>query len=658
MDVLGFHRAATAQPDLVVASITPNATSVTQGASFGFSYVVQNIGAAAAGMSWAGIYLDQQTTTLPMGWNQIAGLGATAPAPETNSFSTAGLGVGQHTLWVKADYWNDATGMANSAYNDVVESNEYNNWTSVTFNVTAPGLPDLMVASIAGNASVTQGATYSFSYTIQNVGAAAAGMSWAGIYLDQQTTTLPMGWNRVGALNPNVTATETNSFSTAGLVGQHTLWIKADYWNDATNMANSGNNDVVESNETNNWLSLSFNVTAPDLVVASITGNASVTQGATYSFSYTIQNIGAAAAGQSWAGVYLDQQTTTLPMGWNRVGALNPNGTAIETNSFSTAGLAGQHTLWIKADYWNDATNMANSGNNDVVESNETNNWLSLSFNVTAPDLVVASITGNTSVTRGATYSFSYTIQNIGTAAAGMSWAGIYLDQQTTTLPMGWNRIGALNPNVTAPETNSFSTAGLSVGAHTLWIKADYWNDATNMANSGNNDVVESNETNNWLSLSFNVTASMTSMTSSSSMVVATAAPSSSSTSLAVAPGATVEISSAFDKQAAFVGDTGTLKLDDPSSFSGTVAGMTGQDTIDFASINFSAVQTPTYSGDNSGGTLTVTDGAHNANIALLGNYLASTFVASSDGHGGTSVVDVPAASVGQHAPLSPPQHA
>src|SRR5262249_22618065 len=79
----------TLMPDLVVASITPNATSVTQGASFGFSYVVQNIGAAPAGMSWAGIYLDQQTTTLPMGWNQIGALNATASATETNRFSTA-----------------------------------------------------------------------------------------------------------------------------------------------------------------------------------------------------------------------------------------------------------------------------------------------------------------------------------------------------------------------------------------------------------------------------------------------------------------------------------------------------------------------------------------------------------------------------------------
>ena len=89
-----------------------------------------------------------------------------------------------------------------------------------------------------------------------------------------------------------------------------------------------------------------------------------------------------------------------------------------------------------------------------------------------------------------------------------------------------------------------------------------------------------------------------------------------------------------------FAADTGTLQLDNSASFSGTVAGMTGSDTIDFGDIDPAKVQTPSYAGDTSGGTLSVTDGAHSANIALLGNYLASTFTTASDGHGGTAVAD------------------
>jgi hypothetical protein len=35
-----------------------------------------------------------------------------------------------------------------------------------------------------------------------------------------------------------------------------------------------------------------------------------------------------------------------------------------------------------------------------------------------------------------------------------------------------------------------------------------------------------------------------------------------------------------------------------------------------------------------------VTDGTHTARVALKGNYTTSSFTASSDGHGGTLVVD------------------
>src|SRR5262249_36254330 len=109
---------------------------------------------------------------------------------------------------------------------------------------------------------------------------------------------------------------------------------------------------------------------------------------------------------------------------------------------------------------------------------------------------------------------------------------------------------------------------------------------------------------------------------------------------LAVMSGGTVEVSSAYSGPATFMGSSGTLQLDQSAGFSGTVAGMTGQDTLDLRDISFATIQSPTYSGTSTGGTLSVSDGTHNAEIALLGNYLASTFVASSDGHGGTNVVD------------------
>ena len=122
-----------------------------------------------------------------------------------------------------------------------------------------------------------------------------------------------------------------------------------------------------------------------------------------------------------------------------------------------------------------------------------------------------------------------------------------------------------------------------------------------------------------------------------------------------VANGATLHLGASYNGAVTFAGSTGTLMLDNSTSFAGTVAGMTGSDAINLTDINFATIQTPTFNGDSSGGTLSVTDGVHTANIALLGNYLASTFTTSSNGHGGTLVVDPPANS---NSLLSPPQSA
>ena len=107
-----------------------------------------------------------------------------------------------------------------------------------------------------------------------------------------------------------------------------------------------------------------------------------------------------------------------------------------------------------------------------------------------------------------------------------------------------------------------------------------------------------------------------------------------------VADGATLEIGSATASAVTFASNSGTLQLDASQSFTGTITGFGGQDQIDLADIAFSASTTLGYTGnaDNSGATLNVSDGTHTANIALLGSYMASSFVAASDGHGGTLI--------------------
>jgi hypothetical protein len=103
---------------------------------------------------------------------------------------------------------------------------------------------------------------------------------------------------------------------------------------------------------------------------------------------------------------------------------------------------------------------------------------------------------------------------------------------------------------------------------------------------------------------------------------------------------ARLELAPGTSENVLFAGGTGMLKLDDSQHYAGQISGIRGRDTLNLADITFSSQLTLGYraNNDNSGGTLTVNDGMHVANLALLGSYMAASFVASSNGHGGTFI--------------------
>jgi len=123
--------------------------------------------------------------------------------------------------------------------------------------------------------------------------------------------------------------------------------------------------------------------------------------------------------------------------------------------------------------------------------------------------------------------------------------------------------------------------------------------------------------------------------------------------SLVIGSGASVELTGAYSGSVTFAGATGTLVIDNSASFHGTIGGqLVKGDVIDLVDITAGAGATLGYTGNNSPGTLTVSDGNHSVSIALSGNYSLGNFIASSDGHGGTSVVDPPLP--GQYASVTP----
>ena len=107
-----------------------------------------------------------------------------------------------------------------------------------------------------------------------------------------------------------------------------------------------------------------------------------------------------------------------------------------------------------------------------------------------------------------------------------------------------------------------------------------------------------------------------------------------------------------------FTGRTGTLWLDEPSSFTGTVSDFGAKTAIDLPTMAFNSETTVGYSPkrNGTGGTLSVSDGVQSAQIALLGQYTAASFGLANDHHGGTMVVFEPPQSANQSL-LSTPRH-
>jgi hypothetical protein len=79
--------------------------------------------------------------------------------------------------------------------------------------------------------------------------------------------------------------------------------------------------------------------------------------------------------------------------------------------------------------------------------------------------------------------------------------------------------------------------------------------------------------------------------------------------------------------------------------------------SVDLPNIAFGAQTTLAYAENktDTGGTLTATDGRHTATLALLGSYVAGSFTAAADGHGGTLVAE--SHQLGQQPLLTHPPH-
>ena len=255
------------------------------------------------------------------------------------------------------------------AQNQVLEGNEANNQTTVTFG--GAFLADLVIESITwepANPSISD--TVTFTVTIKNQGRGSAFGSELLYYKDGNNR-FPNGngpWFYRGGIVGGLPAggTTVTTFSWPAGAGSHTFRVVAD-----------ADSDITASDETNNELTITYGADATllaDLVIQSITwepANPSISD--TVTFTVTIKNQGWGSAFGSELLYYKDGNNR-FPNGngsWfyrgGIVGGLPAGGTTV--TPFSWPAGAGSHTFRVVAD-----------ADSDVTESDETNNELTVTY--------------------------------------------------------------------------------------------------------------------------------------------------------------------------------------------------------------------------------------------------------------------------------------
>jgi hypothetical protein len=211
---------------------------------------------------------------------------------------------------------------------------------------------------------------------------------------------------------------------------------------------------------------------------------------------------------------------------------------------------------------------------------------------------------------------------------------------------VGPGQFGAWTPIGAAQTVSGYDVAWQIPGAnaYTVWSTDSDGNYIANIIGvvAGNDYALESIETTFNQDLNGDGVAGLYAPPDTTVQISQSLAGSSGSTTIGT--GSTLELEAADSASVAFQGSTGTLQLDDATTFSGQLVNfkgngsLSGSDQIDLRNINYDSLQDATYAN----GVLAVTDGNKTAKLSFSGTYTLANFAFASDGSGGTIVYDPP----------------
>ena len=260
--------------------------------------------------------------------------------------------------------------------------------------------PDLIIEDITWrplNPSPAEMVT--FTITIKNQGDGSAPASQVYYYIDGSergsgtVSSIPAGGKVV------------NGFSWRVERLTYTVKVVADY-----------NNNVIESDETNNEKEITFSgtpVPEPDLIIEDITWRPlNPSPGELVTFTIIIKNQGDGSTAASQVYYYVDDS----PEGSDNISSIPAGGTATGTFTWKTE--KGDYIIKAVADY-----------NDDVPESDETNNEKEItSSEMSLADLIIQSITWSPlNPSPNETVTFTFAVKNQGNGGAGPSTVYYYI---------------------------------------------------------------------------------------------------------------------------------------------------------------------------------------------------------------------------------------
>jgi len=433
-----YHSSVSADtsPDLIVqaVSLLPNEPSI--GDIVTITVTVKNQGSGGAESSEVECRVDGTI----LDTKSINPLTAGATAAVAFNWKAQG---GSHVIEAVAD----ATGL-------IVETNENNNTTTYTLTTSAP---DLIVKSITWlPENPSRGDAIVFNVNVKNQGGFESHTTKVQFYIDG----IFRGSQDVAGIDPGGTITTT--FNWIVMSGQHIVKAVIDE-----------SNNVKESDETNNELEINFSPLLPDLFIPSIVW--SPEDPSNYdevTFSVNVTNQGSGRSDACFLSYYIDGLYQSL----------------IPVSSINASSSTNLTFTWLATDNAHEIKAIIDC-NQEVAESDETNNEKTVSLSTLIPDLVVSDITWSPEAPAvGDNVTFTATIKNEGSGRSEASRAVCYIDGQG---------MGYLNtpPMISGNETTMSIQWWASNGSHYISVIADC-----------DNQMVESNEDNNKLTKTFSVT--------------------------------------------------------------------------------------------------------------------------------------------------------